>query len=105
MSYIVANWSAIVNQGELTIRGTAENGTAMNVTAQVSEVTKPLAAVREILKGGNRVVLDDEASYIENKKTKKQIHIKRENGMFVVTMNIPKGAVKPIEKQYAVLAM
>ena len=62
-----------------------------------------MAAVREILKGGNRVVLDDEVSYIENKKTKKRIPIRRENGMFVVTMTVPKGAIKPIERQYAVM--
>ena len=96
MTYMVANGAAIVNQGELTLRGTAENGTAMNVIAQVSEITKPLAAVREILKGGNRLVLDDEASYIENKKTQKRIPIKRENGMFVVTMIMQKGSVKLI---------
>ena len=76
----------------------------MNVITQVSEVTKPLAAVSEILKGGNRVILDDEGSYIENKKTKKNIPMKRENGMCVVTMIIQKGAIKPIEKQCAVMA-
>ena len=65
----------------------------MDVIAQVSEVTKPLAAVREILKGGNRVVLDDEASYIESKTTKKRIPIKRENGMLEVTITMQKGAV------------
>ena len=76
----------------------------MNVIAQVSGVTKPLGAVREIIKGGNRVVMDEEGSYIENKKSKKRIPIRRENGMFVVTMTIPKGAVRNIEKQYAIMA-
>ena len=56
------------------------------------------------MKGGNRVVLDDESSYIENKKTKKRIPIKTEHGMFGVTMTVPRGAVKPIERQYAVMA-
>ena len=104
MSYMVANGEAIANRGELTLRGRAEHGAIMNVVAQVSEVTKPLGAVREIIKGGNRVVMDEEGSYIENKKSGKKIPIRRENGMFVVTMTIPKGAVRNIEKQYAIMA-
>ena len=100
---MVANGAAIRNQGEITLRGRAENGTSMNVIAQVSEVTKPLAAVREIIKGGNRVIMDEHESYIENKKSGKRIPIRRDNGMFVVTMTVPKGAVKQIEKQYATL--
>ena len=86
------------------MRGKADNGTVMNVIAQVSDVTKPLAAAREIWKGGNRIIWDEQASYIENKETKKRIPIKRDNGMFVVTMTVPRGAVKPIERQYAVMA-
>ena len=50
MSHMVANGEAIANIGELTLRGKAENGAIMNVIAQVSEVTKPLGAVREIIK-------------------------------------------------------
>ena len=48
--------------------------------------------------------MDETVSYIENKQTKKRIPIKRENGMFIVTMTIPMGAVKAIEKQYAIMA-
>ena len=104
MSYMVANGAAIPNRGEITLRGKAENGTNMNVIAQVSDVTKPLAAVREIIKGGNRIIMDESGSYIENKSTHKRIPIKRDNGMFVVTMTVPRGSVKAIEKQYAVMA-
>ena len=49
-------------------------------------------------------MMDETASYIENKQSKKRIPIKRENGMFIVTMTVPKDAVKAIEKQYAVMA-
>ena len=48
--------------------------------------------------------MDEEGSYIENKKSGKKIPIRRENGMFVVTMTIPKGATRNIEKQYAIMA-
>ena len=102
---MVANGASLATTGELTLRVKAENGTTMNVIAQVSDVTKPLAAAREILKGGNRIVMGEEASYIENKGTGKKIPIRRENGMFIVTMTVPKGAAKAVEKQYAILGM
>ena len=38
------------------------------------------------------------------KKTKKRIPIKRENGMFVVTIEIPKGQRRTVEQQYAIMA-
>ena len=89
ITYMVANGGEIKNKGELTLRGIAENGTKMNIIAQASDVTKPLGAAREIVKAGNRIVLDEDSSYIENKTPKKRIPITRKNGMFMVAMRIP----------------
>ena len=89
ITYMVANGGEIKNKGEFTVRGVAANGTKMNIIAQASDVTKPLGAAREIVKAGNRIVLDEESSYIENKTTKKRIPITRQNCMFMVTMRIP----------------
>ena len=94
ITYAVANGGDIKNKGELTVRGVASNGTRMNIIAQASDVTKPLGAAREIVKAGNRIVLDEDSSYIENKTTKKRIPRTRKNGMFVVTMRIPRGVVR-----------
>ena len=69
MYYTAANGGEIRNRGELTLRGMADNGTKMNVIAQACDVTKPLASAREILKGGNRIVLEEKESYIENMKS------------------------------------
>ena len=99
----MANGHCVRNKGELTLRGTAENGAKLNVIAQASDVTKPLGAAREIIKAGNRIVLDEEGSYIQNKGASKKIPIKRDNGMFVVTMEIEKGHKRYEEQQYAVL--
>ena len=104
MAYTVANGACIYNKGELTLREMAETGTKMNVIAQASDVTKPLAAAREIIKAGNRIVLDEEGSYIENTLTGENIPIKREHGMFTVTMKIGKDNTREHEKQYAVMA-
>ena len=46
--------------------------------------------------------MDEDGSYIENKQSKKRIPIRRENDMFVVTMVVPKGGTRKIEKQYVI---
>ena len=66
-------------------------------------MTKPLGAAREIIEAGNRIVLDEEGSYIQNKRTLKKIPIKRDNGMFVVTMKIENGNKRDEEQRYAAL--
>ena len=102
MYYTAANGGEIRNRGELTLKGMADNGTRMNVIAQACDVTKPLASAREILKGGNRIVLEEKGSYIENMKTKKKIPIERKNGMFMITLKVE--APKREESQYAVMS-
>ena len=103
IGYSVANGNSIRNKGELTLRGTAENGVKLNVISQASDVTQPLGAAREMIKAGNRIVLDEEESYIQNKRTQKKIPMKRDNGMFIVTMKIQKGNKRYEGQQYAVL--
>ena len=79
------------------------NGTSMNVITQTANVTKPLAAAREIKKAGNRIVLDEPNSYIENKQSKRRIPIERKNDMFVVTLKVKKENTDK-DKQYAVMS-
>ena len=47
---------------------------------------KPLASVRKICSGGNRVVFDDEGSYVENKVTGKRTEVVKEGGTYAVVM-------------------
>ena len=44
-----ANGGNIPNKGETRIKGKSINGGKMNITAQVAEVTKPLAAANEVV--------------------------------------------------------
>ena len=99
----MANGATIQNMGELNPTGTAKNGMRMNVISQTANVTKPLAAAREIIKAGNRIVLDEDTSYIENKTTNKRIPIDRKNDMFVVTLQVKKEH-KSQNKPYDVMA-
>ena len=53
---------------------------------QVTDVRRPLLAVRRLVEKGNKVVLagDDEESFIMNKATKVKIPVKKKGGVFVI---------------------
>ena len=53
---------------------------------QVTDVRKPLLAVRRLVEKGNKVVLagDDEESFIMNKATKVKIPVRKKGGAFVI---------------------
>ena len=70
--YEVANGEEIANMGEkkfiahmVTTQGGDSGG--KGVTAQVCAVHRPLMSVKTICRNNQRVVFDDEGSYIENK--------------------------------------
>ena len=51
---------------------------------QICEVNKALGSVMKIVKNGNRVVFDDDGSYIENKETKGRMWMKEHEGVYVL---------------------
>jgi len=53
---------------------------------QVTDCKKPLASVAKIIERGNRVVFDEEESYILNKLTGEKIKLERERGTFVMVV-------------------
>ena len=50
---------------------------------RVTNSTKPLASAMAVVKAGNRVILDQGGSYIENKLTKEGIKLIEVGGTFV----------------------
>ena len=58
---------------------------------QVAEVTTPLGSVRAFVRAGNRVVFDEEESYIENKATGVRTDIEDRNGVYMFDLWIPRG--------------
>ena len=88
--YEVANGVRIPNLGEKKFVAVSEGGTARNITAQVCDVNKALLSVRKVMKAGNRVVFDEEGSYIEDKETSEKIWLREEQGMFMVKMWVRK---------------
>ena len=59
---------------------------------QVTDVRKPVLAVRKLVEKGNKVVFagDDEESYIMNKATKVKIPVKKKGGAFVIEAHFVK---------------
>ena len=67
-----------------------EEGEKASMTFQMADVNKPLASVRRMCEAGNKVVFDEEGSYIENKKTGRKTSMQKERGVYVLTVKVPK---------------
>ena len=88
-SYEVANGDEIDNEGEkkfiahmLTVNG--EDSGGKGIVAQVCKVHRPLMSVKKICKNGQRVVFDDEGSYVECKSTGERLQVLEEDGEYVL---------------------
>ena len=91
VEYEVANGIRIPNLGEKKFVGISETGQKRMITAQVCEVNKALLSVKKVMKAGNKVVFDEVGSYIEDKATGEIMHLKEENGMFLLKMWVKRG--------------
>ena len=61
-----------------------KDGKVKGMNFEVTDCKKPLASVAKIVDKGNRVVFDEDESYIYNKKTGEKIMLERERGTFVM---------------------
>ena len=86
VQYEVANGVQIPNLGERKFVGFTEEGIARSMTAQVCAVNKTLMSVSKIARGGNRVIFDEDGSYIEDKGTGEQIWMTQEGGMYYLKL-------------------
>ena len=68
-----------------------------------AKAQKSMAAATRITEKGNRIVLDDadSESYIENKKTGKNIPLNIENGVYMMEMLIKPPFQRPATKSVA----
>jgi hypothetical protein len=88
--YRAANGTKIKNYGERVVEGFTEDWSPVKVAMQVADVNKTLGSVYRMNECGNRVMLDGEESYIENKMTGKKTKIYLENGQYVFYMWVKK---------------
>ena len=86
VEYEVANGDRIPNLGEKCFNGSTIEGLNRCITAQVCDVNKALMSVKKIVAAGNKVVFDEEGSYIEDKRTNEKIWLREEKGMYMLKM-------------------
>ena len=67
-----------------------------SIEFNVADVRKPLASAARMVKSGNRIVLDDEGSYILNKATGETMEVKTHKDMFVFDVQFESGQLDTI---------
>ena len=63
--YVAANGTEIDNVGQRDVKGMTSEGNNASMTFQVADVKGALGSVHRICEAGNRVMFDDEGSYVE----------------------------------------
>ena len=85
IGFVAANGSRMENYGGTQVVF-EKNGKVKAMNFDVTDCKKPLASVAKIVDKGNKVVFDEEESYILNKKTGEKIILERERGTFVMVV-------------------
>ena len=88
--YTAANDTKIYNEGEREIRGFTAEGKKAGMTFQVCAVNGPLGAVRKMCREGNRVIFDEDGSYIEHKESGTRTKINDVGESYVLRLRVPK---------------
>ena len=92
--YEVADGTEIPNLGQRQFLGLTEEGGARGVTAQICAVNKNLMSVSKIAAQGNRVVFDDDGSYIEDKNPGERTWMHQVQGMYMIEMWVSRKSTK-----------
>ena len=71
-------------------KGVTKQGRKVGMTFQITNVTKPLGAVRAMLAAGNKMVFETGNSYIEDKTRTIRTPIEERNGGYVFDIWRPK---------------
>ena len=90
MKYEVANGVQIPNLGEGRFVGITEDGVARSMAAQICAVNKTLMSVSKVVSKGNRVVFDDDGSYIQDKTTDDVTLMRQSGGMYYLDLWVSK---------------
>ena len=89
LNFTAANGTEIKNYGLRSIKALTNEGDGVKVDVNVADVKSNLASGMRITQSNNRIVLDSEGSYIENKLSGNKIHIRHENGCFLFDLWVP----------------
>ena len=88
--YRAANDTKIAIHGKKNICGYTTEGTKIGIDVQIADVKGTLGSVRRICEAGNRVVFDEDGSYVENKSTGERTALIKDKGSYVLTLWVPR---------------
>ena len=94
VTYEVANGVEIPNLGKRKFVGFTEEGGKRGITAQVCSANKTFMSVSKVAAQGNRVVFDDEGSYIEDKVSGERTWMQQVGGMYMLKMWVSRKTTK-----------
>jgi len=86
IQYRTANGDIVENEGEKHMVICSNEGVNRSITAQVTEVTKPLLSVSKMVNAGNTVVFSKDNSYIYDEMTGEVMNLEEKNGMFLLKL-------------------
>ena len=85
--FLVANGQEMGHYGRKKIKFGGETGSVKTMSFEVTDVTKPLVAVRRIMEKGNEVHFGKEC-YIRNVHTGERIPMRRKGGSYVIDIDV-----------------
>ena len=86
--FATASGQRIPNYGEQRNRGLSTSGTLLNITAQVTDVKKPLISVQEMVNKGNQVIFKTDGPIIRNCKSGLEIPMVDRGGQYLIEFEI-----------------
>ena len=96
INYRAANGSKIRNHGARQVQGVSNDFKSINMKMNVADVKKTLAAAIQLNYAGNKVILDGDESYIENKASGEIIPLQVVNGEYVFDLWVQAAAPEQV---------
>jgi len=84
VKYATANGETVENEGEKTMVMCSVEGVNREITAQVTDINKPLLSVSKMCKAGYTTVFAPEGSYIYDGYTGEVMNLQEVNGLFML---------------------
>ena len=100
--YTAANGEPVYNRGEKTLLLASRDGSDLRkMTFQCADVHKALGSVSQIVKRGNRVIFDENGSYIQNNLSGDVLWLEERNGVYVLPTYIaPCGLLSKLDSSF-----
>ena len=95
VSYKLADGSRVPHMGDKAFTAFTDQGHVRQMVAAVTDVDDALLSVSKVVKAGNRVVFDEDGSYIEHKTSGEVTPLLEQRGLYKLKMWVPKDQSGP----------